>query len=192
MFFISISALASLAGWLSAAFTLNVIDVATSTGLMPAADQPATALSARICVGVLGVAISTLVGRCRYDAALAWGLVGVFVAEVGKQAVTPYVCLGGAMHLLSILPRSCASCAPARATRSRRSSGRPYQLADALQAAPASPSGRVMVLGWSGVWSRRIASLCASAEVWSATGLAEFQFFSTPGSVHAAQDQPQA
>lgn len=79
-----------LAGWLTVASPVNLLTVVTGNGDLPEAPSPE--VWALIAVGIVAVAALAVTARIRtlaYPLPIAWGLLGVFVAELerGRETV---------------------------------------------------------------------------------------------------------
>ena len=100
--------LAALAGWLTVAAPVNLLTVATGNGDLPAALPPtAWALLAVTIAAAMGLFVTWRTRVLAYPLPIAWGLLGVFVAEQARgNAVLAFgalaaslVVLGGALVL---------------------------------------------------------------------------------------------
>lgn len=94
--------LAALAGWLTIAAPVNLLTVATGNGDLPAFLAPtAWALIAVAGVTAVGLFVTWKTRVLVYPIPIAWGLLGVFVAEQEKgNAVLAYGALGASLILL--------------------------------------------------------------------------------------------
>lgn len=93
--------LALLAGWLSIAAPVNLITVATGNGDLPDVLSPtAWAMLAIVGVAVLALAVTQRLRTIAYALPIAWGLVGVFVAEKDRNAPLAALALGAALAVL--------------------------------------------------------------------------------------------
>lgn len=107
--------LAALAGWLTIAAPVNLLTVATGNGDLPAALPPTGwALIAVASATVLGLFVTWRTRVLAYPLPIAWGLLGVFVAEQAKgNAVLAFGALaaslivlgGGLVFSLGLRPR---------------------------------------------------------------------------------------
>jgi hypothetical protein len=106
--------LAALAGWLTVASPVNLLTVATGNGDLPAALPPtAWALLAVAIVAAFALFVTWRVRVLAYPIPVAWGLLGVFVAEQDKGNLTlafgalaaSLIVLGGALWLVLGLRR---------------------------------------------------------------------------------------
>ena len=80
--------LAALAGWLTVAAPVNLLTVATGNGDLPAALTPtAWALIAVVAAAGMGLLVTWRTRVLAYPLPIAWGLLGVFVAEQDKGNV---------------------------------------------------------------------------------------------------------
>jgi len=78
--------LALLAGWLGIAAPVNVLTVLTGNGDLPTAVSPTTwALLAVVVVMIKALAVSWALRMPAYALPIAWGLLGVFVAEIDRN-----------------------------------------------------------------------------------------------------------
>ncbi|WGM30299.1 hypothetical protein [Brevundimonas sp. NIBR11] len=100
--------LAALAGWLTVAAPVNLLTVATGNGDLPAALPPTGwALIAVVAAAGMGLLVTWRTRVLAYPLPIAWGLLGVFVAEQEKgNAVLAFgalaaslVVLGGALTI---------------------------------------------------------------------------------------------
>lgn len=87
--------LAALAGWLTAASALNILIVLTRFDLLAGIDD-AAALAGIAVITVLAVWIARRIRTFAYPALIAWGLVGVAVAEMERQPMLAWAAVGGA------------------------------------------------------------------------------------------------
>lgn len=94
--------LALLAGWLTVAAPVNLITVATGNGWLPASPDPsAWAIGAVILVALAALGVTFLLRMLGYALPIAWGLLGVFVAEQARGANgLAYVALAAAVAVL--------------------------------------------------------------------------------------------
>ncbi|MGH7021716.1 MAG: hypothetical protein ACREEY_17690, partial [Brevundimonas sp.] len=93
--------LAALAGWLTIAAPLNLITTMTAFEALPAALSPTGWAIAAIGIVVLvGAAVTMSLRTLAYALAIAWGLVGAFVAEQERNPVLGFVALGAAFLLV--------------------------------------------------------------------------------------------
>ncbi|MBU1346590.1 MAG: hypothetical protein KKA16_06520 [Alphaproteobacteria bacterium] len=101
--------LAALAGWLTVAAPVNLLTVATGNGDLPTVLPPtAWALLAVVAAAALGLFVTWRTRVLAYPLPIAWGLLGVFVAEQDKgnvllafgALVTLLVVLGGALTIV--------------------------------------------------------------------------------------------
>lgn len=93
--------LGTLAGWLTVATPLNLITVATGNGDLPPALSPtAWALIAVAAALLLGLFVSWRTRLLAYPLPIAWGLVGAFVAEQGRNPTLAYAAVVAAVVLV--------------------------------------------------------------------------------------------
>ena len=93
--------LAALAGWLTVAAPLNLINTATALGALPDVLPPAGwAIVAVAVVTAVGLATTAALRTLAYPLPIAWGLLGAFAAEQADQPVVAFTALGGAVVLL--------------------------------------------------------------------------------------------
>ncbi len=107
--------LGALAGWLTIASPVNLLTVATGNGDLPTALAPtAWALLAVVGVAGFGLFVTWRTRLLAYPLPIAWGLLGVFVAEQAKGNATlafgamaaSLIVLGGALWITLGLQRS--------------------------------------------------------------------------------------
>ncbi|MBA4804956.1 MAG: hypothetical protein H2038_09930 [Brevundimonas sp.] len=82
--------LAALAGWLTVASPVNLLTVLTGNGDLPSSPSPEVwALLAVAVVAAVGLGVTARLRTLAYPLPVAWGLLGVFVAELerGREAV---------------------------------------------------------------------------------------------------------
>jgi len=91
-----------LAGWLTVASPVNLLTVLTGNGDLPAALSPE--LWAALAIAVVAIVTLGVAARLRvlsYPLPVAWGLLGVFVAEMERdRAAVAYVALAAAVAVL--------------------------------------------------------------------------------------------
>lgn len=94
--------LAALAGWLTVAAPVNLLTVATGNGDLPAILPPtAWALVAVVVAAALGLFVTLRTRVLAYPLPIAWGLLGVFVAEQEKgNAVLAFGSLAASLLVL--------------------------------------------------------------------------------------------
>ncbi len=94
--------LAALAGWLTVAAPVNLLTVATGNGDLPAALAPtAWALIAVVVAAGMGLLVTWRTRVLAYPLPIAWGLLGVFVAEQAKgNAVLAFGALAASLVVL--------------------------------------------------------------------------------------------
>lgn len=89
--------LALLAGWLTVAAPVNLITVATGDGALPTALSPTSwAILAVVVVVLTALAVTWRLRTLIYALPVAWGLVGVFVAETERNALLAGVAIAAA------------------------------------------------------------------------------------------------
>ena len=107
--------LGALAGWLTIASPVNLLTVATGNGDLPATLAPTVwALIAVVGVAVFALFVTWATRLLAYPLPVAWGLIGVFVAEQDKGNATlafgalafSLIVLGGALWITLGLRRS--------------------------------------------------------------------------------------
>lgn len=77
--------LAALAGWLTVASPVNLLTVLTGNGDLPSALSPDVwALLAILAVALVGLGVTARLRTLAYPLPAAWGLLGVFVAELDR------------------------------------------------------------------------------------------------------------
>ncbi len=93
--------LAALAGWLTVAAPLNLITTATAFDALPAFASPTTWASIAIMVVLLvAIEVTLYLRTLAYSLPIAWGLVGVFVAEQERNPTLAYPALVAAFILV--------------------------------------------------------------------------------------------
>ena len=93
--------LALLAGWLTVAAPLNLITVATGNDALPAMLSPTVwAMLAIIGVTAIALGVTQRLRTLAYGLPIAWGLLGVFVAEQARNPLLAYVALAAAVAVL--------------------------------------------------------------------------------------------
>lgn len=93
--------LAALAGWLTVAAPVNLITVATGNGDLPAVAGPTVwAMLAVIVVACAALAMSVAIRTMAFALPVAWGLLGVFVAEQERNSPLAYVALAAGVAVL--------------------------------------------------------------------------------------------
>ena len=93
--------LAALAGWLTVAAPLNLITTATAFDALPAFASPTTWASIAIMVVLLvAIEVTLYLRTLAYSLPIAWGLVGVFVAEQEQNPTLAYPALVAAFILV--------------------------------------------------------------------------------------------
>ncbi|KQW78880.1 hypothetical protein [Brevundimonas sp. Root1279] len=80
--------LSLLAGWLTIAAPVNLLTVATGDGVLPAGLSPTTwAILAVVLVTLAALAVTWRLRSLVYALPIAWGLLGVFVAETERNTL---------------------------------------------------------------------------------------------------------
>ena len=93
--------LSLLAGWLTVAAPVNLITVATGNGDLPAALSPTLwAVLAVVVVAIVALAVVARVRTIAYALPVAWGLVGVFVAEQSRNGTLAFTAVIAAVVVL--------------------------------------------------------------------------------------------
>jgi putative Ca2+/H+ antiporter (TMEM165/GDT1 family) len=95
-----VAPLAMLAGWLTIASALNILTVLTAEGFISEAAAPFFAGAGVAAVAAIGLFVFE---RCRepfFLAPMSWGLLGVFVAELGHRPYVAWIALGAGLILL--------------------------------------------------------------------------------------------
>lgn len=93
--------LALLAGWLSIASVVNLVTVATGDGVLPSFLSPTIwAVLAVLLVSALALGVTLALRSLAYALPIAWGLVGVFVAETERNGVLAMVAIAAAAVVL--------------------------------------------------------------------------------------------
>lgn len=91
-----------LAGWLTVASPVNLLTVLTGNGDLPDSPSPVVwALLAVVVVAALAVLVTAAIRSMAYALPIAWGLLGVFVAELERdRSMLAYVALAAAMAVV--------------------------------------------------------------------------------------------
>ena len=93
--------LALLAGWLTVAAPLNLITVATGNEALPAMLSPTVwAILAIALVAAVALGVTLRLRTLAYGLPIAWGLLGAFVAEQGRNPLVAYVALAASVAVL--------------------------------------------------------------------------------------------
>ena len=93
--------LALLAGWLTVAAPLNLITVATGNEALPAMLSPTVwAVLAIALVAAVALGVTLRLRTLAYGLPIAWGLLGAFVAEQGRNPLVAYVALAASVAVL--------------------------------------------------------------------------------------------
>lgn len=93
--------LALLAGWLTVAAPVNLITVATGNGALPAGLSPTVlAIAAVVVVALVAVGLTYRIRTLAYALPVVWGLVGVFVAEQGRNGTLAFTAAIAAVAVL--------------------------------------------------------------------------------------------
>jgi hypothetical protein len=90
--------LAMLAGWLTIASALNILNVLAAQGVI--GPSLIWSVGGVVAVLVVGGAISGRLGASPYPLPIAWGLAAVYVAEQVRSPITAYAAAGAAALLL--------------------------------------------------------------------------------------------
>lgn len=86
--------LSLLAGWLTIASPVNLITVATGNGDLPAMASPTIwAIAAVALVALVALGVTSRLRTVAYALPIAWGLLGVFVAEQPRNGALAWVAL---------------------------------------------------------------------------------------------------
>lgn len=90
-----------LAGWLSIAAPINLITVATGNGALPASANPGMwAIAAIGAVTLAALVVTWILRMPAYALPIAWGLLGVFVAEMERHVVLGGIALAASAVIL--------------------------------------------------------------------------------------------
>lgn len=90
-----------LAGWLTIASPVNLLTVATGNGQLPTALPPlGWALVAVLAVVIVALAVTWRLRMMAYAIPIAWGLLGVFVAEQERNPTLGFSALAAALIVL--------------------------------------------------------------------------------------------
>lgn len=92
-----------LAGWLTVASAINVLTVLTSSGVIQPETADAWAASGIVTVLAIGIGITTASRNLVYPLPIAWGLVGVAVAEQAERLTIALLAGGVAVVLLAVV-----------------------------------------------------------------------------------------
>jgi hypothetical protein len=93
--------LSLLAGWLTVAAPLNLITVVTGNDALPAMLSPTVwAMLAIAAVAAIALGVTQRLRTLAYGLPIAWGLLGAFVAEQGRNPLLAYVALAAAVAVL--------------------------------------------------------------------------------------------
>lgn len=93
--------LAMLAGWLTVASPVNLLTVATGNDALPEALSPtAWAVVAVAAVVLLALFVTWRLRMLGYALPIAWGLLGVFAAEMERNPMLAYVALAASVAVL--------------------------------------------------------------------------------------------
>lgn len=94
--------LAMLAGWLTIASALNVLDVATSAGLLNPSAGRGAGLAGVVAVLALTLAFIDRARLIAYPLVVAWGLVAVWIAERSDHVLAAWAALASAVLLMAV------------------------------------------------------------------------------------------
>lgn len=95
-----------LAGWLTIASALNILTVLTAWDIItPAVAMPA-AIAGILSVLVVGALVLSRLGHLAYGIPIAWGLVGVWVAERSDKPVVASTAMAAAVVMAALVLRS--------------------------------------------------------------------------------------
>lgn len=93
--------LALLAGWLTVAAPVNLLTVATGNEALPATLSPTVwALLAIVVVALVALVVTLKIRTLAYALPIAWGLLGVFVAEQERNQTLAYFALAAGVAVL--------------------------------------------------------------------------------------------
>lgn len=93
--------LALLAGWLTVASPVNLLTVATGNDALPEALSPtAWAMLAVVIVTLVALVVTWRLRMMAYALPIAWGLLGVFAAEMERNPSLAYAALAAAVTVL--------------------------------------------------------------------------------------------
>ncbi len=104
-FWLIAAPLSMLAGWLTIASALNSLTVLTSFAVIAPETAPAWAAGGIMLVVAVGGWVSTVSRNWVYPLPIAWGLIGVSVAEHADRPMIALLAAGGAAALLVIAIR---------------------------------------------------------------------------------------
>jgi hypothetical protein len=93
--------LAMQAGWLTVASPVNLLTILTGNDALPASPSPTVlAVGAVIAVALAALAVTASLRMLAFALPVAWGLLGVFVAEQERNGALAYVALAAAVAVL--------------------------------------------------------------------------------------------
>ena len=93
--------LALLAGWLTVAAPVNLLTIVTGDEALPTVLSPTVwAMLAVVAVALAALGVTVKLRMLAYALPIAWGLLGVFVAEQARNAPLAYVALAAAVAVL--------------------------------------------------------------------------------------------
>lgn len=99
-FWLICAPLSLLAGWLTVASAINALTVLTGMGVIEAETAPVWATGGILLVVAVGAWQCIAAGNWIYPLPIAWGLVGVAVAEQSDQPMIAILALAGAVALV--------------------------------------------------------------------------------------------
>lgn len=90
-----------LAGWLTIASAVNILTVATANDILPPGMTPTMwAITAVLIVVAISLLVTWRLRLMAYPLPIAWGLLGVFVAELERNALLAFTALIAALVVL--------------------------------------------------------------------------------------------
>ncbi|MBW8302385.1 MAG: hypothetical protein K0M78_00250 [Brevundimonas sp.] len=93
--------LALLAGWLTVAAPVNLLTIVTGNETLPTALSPtAWAMLAVVVVALVALGVTLRLRTLAYALPIAWGLLGVFVAEQERNGPLAYFALAAGVAVL--------------------------------------------------------------------------------------------
>lgn len=91
-----------LAGWLTIATAVNLLTVATATDSLPPMTPTLWAMAAVAVVVVIALIVTWRLRLLAYPLPVAWGLLGVFVAELERNTLLAFTALIAALTVLIV------------------------------------------------------------------------------------------
>ena len=91
-----------LAGWLTIASAINILNVLTAKGLIAPDGALVAGLAGIVVVALLGAFLTVWTGLTAYAIPIAWGLLAVFVAERAHNFVSGWTALVGAALVAAV------------------------------------------------------------------------------------------